>query len=122
MHHLPHAGKPVSPAIEPARTAIGRTTLSRPVALVLNSGLLSSDKSFLDFGCGRGDDVRGLHQLGFNAAGWDPFHRPDGSLKPADVVNLGYVLNVIADQTERAQALQRAWSLATRVLVVAARL
>jgi DNA phosphorothioation-associated putative methyltransferase len=40
---------------------------------------------------------------------------------PADVVNLGYVVNVIEDRSERAEVLRRAWDLARSVLVVAAR-
>src|SRR5262249_34024343 len=38
----------------------------------------------------------------------------------ADIVNLGYVLNVIEDPVERLEALCRAWELAREVLVVAA--
>ena len=37
------------------------------------------------------------------------------------MVNLGYVVNVIEDPTERAETLRAAWSLAGRTLVVAAR-
>jgi DNA phosphorothioation-associated putative methyltransferase len=40
----------------------------------------------------------------------------------ADVVNLGYVINVIEDVSERERTLREAWALATRVLLVAARL
>ena len=38
------------------------------------------------------------------------------------VVNLGYVVNVIEDPTERVTVIRRAWDLAQDVLVVAARL
>ena len=41
---------------------------------------------------------------------------------PADVVNLGYVVNVIEDPDERLATLQDAWHLAQEVLVVSARL
>jgi hypothetical protein len=44
------------------------------------------------------------------------------TLVPADVVNLGYVVNVIEDQKERVAVLRDAWRLARRVLIVAARL
>ena len=40
----------------------------------------------------------------------------------ADLVNLGYVVNVIEEPAERAEVLRRAWELAERVLVVSARL
>src|SRR5690606_9675694 len=52
------------------------------------------------------------------AAGWDPVHAPDHPLRHAEVVNLGFVLNVIEDPAERVEVLQKAWNLAQRLLVV----
>jgi len=95
--------------------------LSRPMALAYEDGVLSDCSSVFDYGCGRGGDVRKLRQLGVTATGWDPSHQPDVPLTAADVVNLGYVLNVIEDQRERRETLRRAWSLAGQALVVAAR-
>lgn len=103
------------------RTAMARTMLSRPVALAFEDGVLTETCSVLDYGCGRGGDVERLQQLGVSANGWDPTHRPASALAPADVVNLGYVINVIEDQSERREALRKAWSLARAALVVAAR-
>lgn len=107
--------------IERHRTALHRTDLSRPVRLALDDGVLTAGKSFFDYGCGRGTDLRYLLRRGFEADGWDPAHRP-GDRKEADVVNLGYVVNVIEDSSERLATLQNAWRLAREVLVVAARL
>ena len=107
--------------IERHRTALHRTDLSRPVRLALDDGVLTAGKSFFDYGCGRGADLRYLVRRGFKADGWDPAHRP-GDRKEADVVNLGYVVNVIEDADERLATLQNAWRLAREVLVVAARL
>jgi DNA phosphorothioation-associated putative methyltransferase len=104
------------------RTALTRTRLSRPVALALDDNLLGPDLTFFDYGCGRGDDIRHLTALGIAAAGWDPTHHPAVEHRPADVVNLGYVTNVIEDPHERAETLRAAWSLTRRRLVVAARL
>src|SRR5207245_6486004 len=59
---------------------------------------------------------------GIRCAGWDPVHRPSESLCAAEVVNLGYVINVIEDPLERASVVRNAWALARKVLVVAARL
>lgn len=95
--------------------------LSRPVALAFEDGVLSEGQSVLDYGCGRGGDIDRLSQLGLNASGWDPTHRPNAPLVEADVVNLGYVINVIENLAERKEALRKAWSLARRALVVAAR-
>ena len=47
-------------------------------------------------------------------------HAPSGNRRAADVVNLGYVLNVIEDPAERQETLASAWSLARRLLVVSA--
>lgn len=84
-------------------------------------GLLD-DATVFDYGCGRGDDLRTLKALGIEANGWDPGHAPDASLRSANVVNLGYVVNVIEDRSERDDALLSAWKLAESVLVVSARL
>jgi DNA phosphorothioation-associated putative methyltransferase len=55
-----------------------------------------------------------------STAGWDPYFQPDVPQTPADVVNLGYVINVIEDTAERREALINAWKLAQKVLIVAA--
>jgi len=100
---------------------MGRTTLSRPVQLALAAGVIRPGISILDFGCGRGDDLRTLSGLGYDCTGWDPAHRPDGVKRPSDVVNLGYVVNVIENPRERVEALREAWSLAREALIVSAR-
>ena len=51
-------------------------------------------------------------------AGWDPYFAPDNNITPANIVNLGFVINVIEDFDERLDALTRAFSLAERLLVV----
>ena len=104
------------------KTAIQRWSLSRPVALALEDGLLSTETTFFDYGCGRGGDLKRLHRMGVPVAGWDPAFFPDEERTPADVVNLGYVVNVIEDPEERAVALCAAWTLAQKLLIVAARL
>jgi DNA phosphorothioation-associated putative methyltransferase len=60
--------------------------------------------------------------MGYDSTGWDPVHAPEGARHDADVVNLGYVVNVIENPVERREAVRQAWSLTRRVLVVAARL
>lgn len=105
-----------------ARTAIGRAEPSRPLKCMLADGILRADTPLFDYGCGRGDDLRHLAALGFEARGWDPVHRPGDEQRSAPVVNIGYVVNVIENVSERAEALRRAWDLAERVLVVSARL
>lgn len=101
------------------KTAITRAALSAPMYLLFTSGLIRQDSTVLDYGCGQGDDVRALKSDGFAAEGWDPHFRPDpGSLKKSQVTNLGFVLNVIEEPEERAEALRRAFSLTEVCLAV----
>ncbi|MBK1716521.1 DNA phosphorothioation-associated putative methyltransferase [Thiocystis violacea] len=99
-------------------TALVRYGFSAPVQSLARSGFLDGRYRLFDYGCGRGDDVRGLVENGLSAAGWDPYHAPDQPIQTADIVNLGFVINVIEDFDERLEALTRAWSLAERLLVV----
>ena len=104
------------------KTAISRTELSRPIKLALTDGVLRPGQSFFDYGCGLGDDQRLLSAVGYSTAGWDPVHRPDSDIVPANVVNLGFVVNVIENPAERADVLSRAWALAQDVFIVSARM
>ena len=102
------------------KTAIKRQSFSLPVKCMLRDGLIESKRTFLDYGCGHGQDVAMLSDMDIPSSGWDPVHRPDGDRKPADVVNLGYVINVIEDPQERQQVIRKAWDLCGTVLTVAA--
>jgi DNA phosphorothioation-associated putative methyltransferase len=99
-------------------TALVRYGFSAPVQSLARHGFLDGRFRVFDYGCGRGDDVRGLVENGLTAAGWDPYYAPDNPIVAADIVNLGFVINVIEDFDERLEALTRAWSLAERLLVV----
>jgi DNA phosphorothioation-associated putative methyltransferase len=103
-------------------TALCRQTPSAPVSAMMRLGLLDYSTTFFDYGCGRGNDVEILCSSGICAAGWDPYYAPDNPIKRAHIVNLGFVINVIEDPTERREALQRAFSLAEVALCVAAML
>jgi hypothetical protein len=100
------------------KTALTRYELSKPVKSLLEYGLLKPGRTFFDYGCGQGSDVRGLQALGYEAEGWDPVFRREAAKREADLVNLGYVLNVIEDPAERLEALVDAYRHAKRVLVV----
>jgi len=104
------------------RTALSRPELSRPVRLALNDGLIRGDTTVMDYGCGLGGDVARLRERGIDCVGWDPNHRSQGERRPSDVVNLGYVVNVIENAGEREVTLKTAWGLAEKALVVSARL
>jgi DNA phosphorothioation-associated putative methyltransferase len=108
------------PKIERHRAAIARVTASKPVRLAVEAGLFPPATTYFDYGCGHGADIEYIQRLGLNSAGWDPHFQPDVPQTPADVVNLGYVINVIEDTAERREALINAWKLAQKVLIVAA--
>ena len=100
------------------KTAISRNDLSQPLQLALAHGVVSLGFSVFDYGCGLGDDVAALVGAGFEAFGWDPHYAQNGGRASADVVNLGFVLNVIEDKYERIETLHAAWSFARRAIVV----
>ena len=110
-----------APVVEVARhkTALSRRDLSQPVSLMLRWGVIERGSSVFDYGCGQGDDVAILSANGIEAFGWDPHHAPAGPRRPADAVNLGFVLNVIEEPSERFETLKTAWSFARRALTVA---
>ncbi|MDV2995066.1 MAG: hypothetical protein N4J56_004720 [Chroococcidiopsis sp. SAG 2025] len=108
------------PEIERHRAAIYRVEISRPVRAAIESSILSNDTTFFDYGCGHGGDIDRVANLGYTSNGWDPYYRPNAPRYAADIVNLGYVLNVIEDLEERRQALIRAWELTRKVLLVSA--
>ena len=84
-------------------------------------GLIDTSRSVFDYGCGHGEDVEYLRKEGVRVAGWDPSFTPQNSIQEADVVNLGFVLNVIEDPSERRDTLKKAFSLARQFLIVSVR-
>ncbi len=101
-------------------TAITRYELSTPFKCLAKHGYLEGEHTIFDYGCGKGDDLRELEAHGLPVMGWDPNFRPDSDIVEADLVNIGFVINVIEDIDERIEALQRAHSLAKKLLVVSA--
>ena len=100
------------------RTAIDRNQLSSPMQVLARHNYLNGEFTVLDYGCGKGDDMRELEAHGIDISGWDPVHYPDGELINSDIVNLGFVLNVIEDKGERAETLTRAWEYSDKFLIV----
>jgi DNA phosphorothioation-associated putative methyltransferase len=131
-HNLDFAGHyiicPINPdfggnnqvEIDRHRAALYRKELSRPVRIALEAGLFHEGTTFFDYGCGHGRDINEIRDRGYNSEGWDPYYAPETSLVSADIVNLGYVINVIENLQERREALIKAWELTQRVLIVSA--
>lgn len=103
--------------IERHKTAIDRYSLSTPVQSLYRHNYLNSDYTFFDYGCGKGDDINIVKELGVDAAGWDPVYRTDAKIQKADIVNLGFVINIIESPRERTQTLKKAYNLSKKVLV-----
>lgn len=108
--------------IDRHKTALVRHELSSPMKQLAKQGFLNGDYSLFDYGCGRGDDLRELQAHGLEALGWDPNFCPDAEKQTSDIVNIGFVINVIEDQIERSEAIIGAWQLCTKLLVVSAML
>ncbi len=104
------------------RTAIKRTSFSLPVKCMLRDGLLGQSTQLFDYGCGHGRDLDLLSDMEIPCDGWDPNFRPNAPIQRAKIVNLSYVLNVIEDIQERADALRSAWDLCDVMLTVAAQI
>ena len=93
--------------------------LSHPLQIALELGIFKPGSSFFDYGCGHGQDIKEMRARGYQSQGWDPHHESDTDLAAADIVNLGYVIEVIEDLSERRQVLAKAWELTNKVLIVA---
>ena len=100
------------------RTALVRYCFSSPMQSLMRFGFLDGKYSVFDYGCGRGDDLRGLIENNIEAQGWDPHFAADRPKTESDIVNLGFVLNVIEDFKDRVEAMQGAYSLARGLLVI----
>lgn len=83
--------------VNSGKTAISRVSMSAPFKNFLNTyGDTIKNKSILDYGCGKGVDVREASKLGYSICGYDPNNEnfPELSGK-FDIVYCGYVINVI---------------------------
>ncbi|OQX09696.1 MAG: peptidase M15, partial [Thiothrix lacustris] len=105
--------------VERHRTALTRYALSKPMQLLAKHDFLEGKHTIFDYGCGKGSDVDILRQNNLTANGWDPHFCPDNPKHTADVVNLGFVINVIEDKDERLAAVLGAYQLCTQFLCAA---
>jgi len=103
--------------IERHKTAINRYSLSTPVQSLYRNNYLNGDYTFFDYGCGKCDDLNIVNELGVNASGWDPVYRTESKIIKSDIVNLGFVINIIESPRERTQTLKKAYTLSKKFLV-----
>lgn len=109
-----------TPSILRHRTAMVRHSMSQPMSLLVRHGVIRDGITVFDYGCGQGDDLRALKAAGITCSGWDPHFASEFPKQTADIVNLGFVINVIEDIDERESAVKDAWALAGKALVVSA--
>lgn len=102
------------------KAALKRNELSLPMAAAVDRKILLPNYTHLDYGCGRGDDVRFLQAMGFRSRGYDPYYFPRTLKRAVDVVTLLYVLSTIEVPALRCEALISAYQLARQTLVVSA--
>ncbi|MEG3840086.1 DNA phosphorothioation-associated putative methyltransferase [Microcoleus sp. herbarium14] len=102
------------------KAALKRQELSLPMAAAVDRGILLPHHAHLDYGCGRGDDVRFLQAMGFRSRGYDPYYFPRTLKRAVDVVTLLYVLSTIEVPALRCETLVHAYRLARQTLVVSA--
>lgn len=102
--------------INSKNTAIKRGGPSRPLLDLYEQQIyLHPDfHSVLDYGCGRGEDVRWLREKGFKhkIVGWDPNYISNplpGHDEKFDIVLCIYVVNVLPTVEEREQVILEAW-------------
>jgi DNA phosphorothioation-associated putative methyltransferase len=114
------AGEKISLRIDRHKAAIPRKELSRPVRLALEADLFTPETTFFDYGCGYGGDIEKIAERGYQSNGWDPYYHPNNNISTANIVNLGYVINVIEDPQERHEVLLKAWELTEDILIVSA--
>lgn len=78
-----------------SNTARRRNGPSRCILDFLNSYRPAITETFLDFGCGFGEDTDYLRSLGYECDRYDPHFFPEYPTKKYDYVTCFYVLNVI---------------------------
>ena len=96
------------------RTAISRNKpsfLAKLLTGMIEDKELQKPTLLLDWGCGRGDDVKYYNKQGVAALGWDPHYEhvimaPKGT--KFDIVTCAYVLNVIDNPEDRVDTLREA--------------
>src|SRR4028118_2298462 len=102
------------------KAALKRNELSLPMAATIEGKILLPHHTHLDYGCGRGDDVRFLQAMGFRSRGYDPYYFPHTPKRVVDVVTLLYVLSTVEVPILRCEALISAYQLTRQILVVSA--
>lgn len=102
----------------PFITAISRKKMSKPMRELVKAGTLEN-KKVLDYGCGRGEDVRQLNKQGIETYGYDKYSQDYNNpvQEKFDVVTCHYVFNVIPNLDEHKTLIDTLRSLAEEVYI-----
>jgi ATP adenylyltransferase len=85
--------------VQSYNTAISRKTASAPLKYLDSKSFLNG--AILDYGCGKGADLKYLKEKGYTSEAYDPHWRPvDLSGELYDTVLCTYVFNVISANDE----------------------
>ena len=105
------------------KSAIARHKLSMPMRVAINEIGCHRKYRLLDFGSGRGEDVKLLRQDSIiSASGFDPcWCKCIDRLHEHDILTLIYVVNVIECPQERLEVVRYCWDLTGTYFVVAVR-
>lgn len=94
----------------PHNTAMNRGEASPVARMIVRQSIVTpSDTRVLDYGCGRGEDVRFFEEHGMDASGWDPhdeFGFTDPPEGPYDLCTCTFVLNVLPTICRRMEVLK----------------
>ena len=107
---------PQTETVDRHKTALTRYALSKPMQTLAKFDFLDGEYTVFDYGCGKGSDVDILTKNDVTANGWDPHFCNDQPRLEADIVNLGFVINVIEDKDERIDAVLGAFRLCRQFL------
>jgi len=102
-------------SFDPSKTAMARSRPSSIAQLLVRNKIVdpSTPSRILDYGCGRGSDVKFYRSLGFQCDGFDPheaFGWTDLPTGEYDVVTVVFVLNVVENPELRTEVLEKAMS------------
>lgn len=109
------------PTIRAERTAIARKGPSTPTLAYEKIFRQRRVGTILDYGCGKGADVKWLTSMGYMAFGYDPHFAPKLLSGEFDAVMVNYVLCVIPDADQREALIDAAWDSSKGLLCVAVR-
>jgi len=76
----------------------GYIDINAPLKLLLKRGFIKPGMSVLDYGAGKGNEIKYLRSIGVDAVPYDINYFPEKPIGKFDIVMCNYVLNVVTKQ------------------------